>query len=936
MSAAASVALTHSNAAPKAASPTPAAQTRNTPNAGAMMSVATPAISLKPANQQSSAVQGSPSLSAAPIPTVPERSGVIQQVLDKFADWSNNIPGFRMLTIVLGFNPINMRAASRNAASLLRALIELVPGGAIITQALDSHGVINQAAAWVAQQISTLGDIGGEILGGLNRFLASLGLSDLLPWKWDGVWERAKQIFTTPIDRLIVFGGSVVTDILKMVKQVILKPLAALAKDTKGYDLLKAILGEDPITGDVVPRNAETLIGGFMKFIGQEDIWQNIKKGNAVGRAWIWFQGALKDLMGMVRAVPKQIVATLSSLTFQDIITVAGAFIKVAGVFVSIAGDFLIWGLKTSWNLLEIIFDVVKPGIMIYINKTGAALKSIIKNPLPFVGNLVKAAKLGFQNFADNFGGHLKAGLIDWLTGSLSGVYIPKALSLPEMGKFAMSVLGISWAQIRGKIVKALGPSGETIMKGLETGFDIVVALVTGGPAAAWELIKEKLTDLKDQVVSAIVGFVTDTVITKAVPKLISMFIPGAGFISAIISIYDTVMVFVEKIAKIIEVVTAFIDSIVTIAGGNITAAANRVEKILGGLLSLAISFLAGFLGLGKVTDKIKDVIEKVRGSVDKALDKAVEWIVEKAKGLGGKARDMLMWWKKKIGFKTKTGESHNIITEGEPPNVRIAVHSEKVYIEETIKLIKDAAMKNDATKLQKGIEDDMKKIKDLDKKGKNKTAADKDKTRELSASLDRALRDLSEIFSKADVLEKTIAAAGDGTRSKPYGLTWKKPPIKQYKSFFLAPSNSVKGRTSQSKIKTIGGVEYKPTTTKKVPGGDEIIGVSDMYQTRVGLVVGPKKPKGAPRSENQKRRFNDLLESHGYDRKALDTDGDHVVELQVSGIDATPNLWPLDSSQNRSGGSSLKHVLVTIEDGSQKKVDDLEGKYFKIIKFDV
>lgn len=634
MSPAAAVAVARSNPAPSVARPVPATQTQSAPRAGAMQNVATPAVTLAPASRQSSTVPASPTLSAAPIPVAPERSGGIQKVLDKFADWSNNIPGFRMLTIILGFNPINMRATSRNAANLLRALIELIPGGGVITQALDNHGVINQVGAWLAQKIATLGDIGGEILGGLNRFLDSLGLSDLAPWNWGDVWERAKQIFTAPITRLISFGVSVATDILAMVKQVILKPLAALAKDTRGYDLLKAILGEDPMTGEKVPRNAENLIGGFMKFIGQEEIWENIKKGKAIPRAWTWFQGALKDLMGFVRTVPRRIIDTLGSLTFQDILTLSGAFMKVAGTFVSIAGEFIIWGLKTSWSLLEIIFDVVKPGIMGYIKRTGAALKSIIKNPLPFVGNLVKAGMLGFQNFAKNFGTHLKNGLIDWLTGSLTGVYIPKALSLPEMGKFAMSILGITWAQIRGKIVKVLGPNGETIMKGLETGFDIVVALVTGGPAAAWELIKEKLTELKDQVVSGIISFVTETVITKAVPKLIAMFIPGAGFISAIISIYDTVMVFVEKISKIIQVVVAFIDSIVAIAGGNITAAANRVEKILGGLLSLAISFLAGFLGLGKVTDKILGVIEKVRASVDKAIDATINWIVTKARNL--------------------------------------------------------------------------------------------------------------------------------------------------------------------------------------------------------------------------------------------------------------------------------------------------------------
>ena len=144
-------------------------------------------------------------------------------------------------------------------------------------------------------------------------------------------------------------------------------------------------------------------------------------------------------------------------------------------------------------------------------------------------------------------------------------------------------MLGITWAQIRAKIVKALGTNGETIMKALETGFDIVVALVKGGIGAAWELIKEKLTNLKDMVVDGIIGFVTDTIVKKAIPKLISMFIPGAGFISAILSIYDTIKVFVEKLSKIVAVVKAFVDSIVAIAAGQIAGAANRVESALAG-----------------------------------------------------------------------------------------------------------------------------------------------------------------------------------------------------------------------------------------------------------------------------------------------------------------------------------------------------------------
>jgi hypothetical protein len=136
-------------------------------------------------------------------------------------------------------------------------------------------------------------------------------------------------------------------------------------------------------------------------------------------------------------------------------------------------------------------------------------------------------------------------------------------------------------------------------------------------------------------VIDGIIDMVVDMVVKKAIPKLIALFIPGAGFISLILTIYDTVMVFVNKIKQIIAVVTSFIDSIVAIAAGNIGAAVSRVESILAGLLSLAISFLAGFAGLGKVADKLMGVLNKVRAPIDKALDKLIAWVVSMAKKLG-------------------------------------------------------------------------------------------------------------------------------------------------------------------------------------------------------------------------------------------------------------------------------------------------------------
>jgi hypothetical protein len=556
----------------------------------------------------------------------------ISDALNFFADKANIIPGFRMLTLVLGVNPINMSPVDRSAANVLRALIELIPGGGIITQALQNSGVFEKAGAWVSDQIATLKMTGQALKQAVMDFLGTLSWTDV--FHLGDVWERAKRIFTEPIDRLIAFGKGLVEGILKFIKDAILLPLAKLAEGTKGWDLLIAVLGKNPITGEAVPRTAETLIGGFLKLIAQDEVWANMQKANAIPRAWAWFQSAMSALLAFVSQIPDLFVAAFKSLTIEDVVLVTGAFQKVASVFGGFIGNFISWAGTALWYLLEIIFDVVSPGALAYVKKTGAALKAILKDPLPFVRNLVAAAKLGFQQFADNFGTHLKEGLIDWLTGSLPGVYIPKAFSLIEFGKFALSVLGITWAQIRAKIVKALGANGETIMKGLETAFDIVVALVKGGISAAWELIKEKLTNLKDMVIDGIVGFVTDTVIKKAVPKLISLFVPGAGFISAIVSIYDTIKLFIEKLAKMIAVVKSFVDSIVAIAAGEIFGAASRVEGALAGLISLAISFLAGFLGLGDIASKVIAVVHKVQETVDKALDTAINWIIGKAKAL--------------------------------------------------------------------------------------------------------------------------------------------------------------------------------------------------------------------------------------------------------------------------------------------------------------
>ncbi len=646
--------------------------------------------------QQGHSVQRSPQVSTTMTPPPVQRFLGIdipswQDVLDWLAEKAYNIPGYRMFTIVIGVNPINGETADRSAANILRAIVEFLPGGKIITDALEKYGVFEKAGSWVEGQLKRFANLLATIKSAVSQFMDDIDFLDVVlhPVR---TWERAVEIFTTPVNEIIDFIVSIFQAILQFIRDAVLMPLAALAQGKPGFDLLCAILGKNPITNEAVPRNADTLIGGFMKLIGQEEIWENIKKGNAVQKAWQWFENALQELFAMVLQFPQDFIAMLKSLEVMDFIILPNLFIKVFKVFGNFVVKFYAWAFGTILSLLEIIFSVVAPGVMPYIAKAKASFAKIIKDPIGFVGNLVKAGKQGFDLFARNFPTHLKTALIKWITGPLgeAGVYIPKSFELMEIVKLVLSVLGLTWQNIRAKLVKIIP---DPILAGLEKTAGILVTLVKDGPAAAWEQIKAELNELKGQLIAQVMQMVTTEIVKAAVAKLVMMLNPAGAFVQAVLAIWNTVTFFIQKIKQIGAAAAAFIDSIAAIAAGQIAGAAKKVEDTMARTLTVVIAFLAKFAGLGSIPEKIVGIVKKIRAPIDKGLDKIVGWLGNMLKKAGGfltektqSLKDALSeWWKSKVSFADKKGKSHNLFFSGQGESARLKVASVEMFTEEFV-----------------------------------------------------------------------------------------------------------------------------------------------------------------------------------------------------------------------------------------------------------
>lgn len=277
-----------------------------------------------------------------------------------------------------------------------------------------------------------------------------------------------------------------------------------------------------------------------------------------------------------------------------------------------------------------------KEKLMAILRKGADAIKLILADPIGFLGNLIAAIKLGFNQFKANIKTWLIKGLMGWLFGALAeaGVTAPADFSLPSILKLVLQILGITYERMRAKAVKLLGPTAVTIIEKL---VEYVRGLITGGPAKLWEMVKTDLANLEEMVLGAIRDMIIESVVKAAIAKIVSMFNPVGAIVQAVLAIYNTVMFVVEQASRIMAFVESVVNSISDIANGAISGAANRVEQAFGNAIPIVIGFLARLIGLGDIPQRATAVVKKVQDIIDKAIDKAIGKLIGLIKKLFGK-----------------------------------------------------------------------------------------------------------------------------------------------------------------------------------------------------------------------------------------------------------------------------------------------------------
>ncbi|MFD4997623.1 hypothetical protein [Streptomyces buecherae] len=344
------------------------------------------------------------------------------------------------------------------------------------------------------------------------------------------------------------------------------------------------------------------------------------------------FEGKFEDLETKVNDKSDELVQTLAQKYTEALNKVDDEIKKLQDAnkgLIAKAKDAIVGAIKTIMELKNLLMGILA--------KAASAIGKIIKDPIGFLGNLVKAVGAGLNLFTSNILDHLKKGLVAWLLGTATkeGIEIPAKFDMKGIIQLVGSMLGLTWDNLRARIVGKGVP--EPAMEKVEQSVPVAGALSREGPAGAMDEIQADTGDLKTKILDDLKAYLVPTVIIAGISWIVSLLTPASAFVRAVKGIIDIVTFIVNQGAQIVEFVNAVLDAVIAIAGGGSAGVPKMVEAALAASIPLLIGFLAALVGVGGLANKVKSVLRAAGRPVKRALDKIVGLIAKKGRELWSK-----------------------------------------------------------------------------------------------------------------------------------------------------------------------------------------------------------------------------------------------------------------------------------------------------------
>ena len=414
-------------------------------------------------------------------PQVQRLPWAVREGLSRFASY---IPGYTLLCVIIGYDPLAGRNVERNATNLIGGLLGLIPiFGTLLFNKLVELNIINDALAWVEAEMASL-DLS---VGRLERTLEQAWDEASVFSGWDENMAVLDRTFGQLFRDISTFAGRVRDKVFDLVKAALMTALKALADAFPGYPLLVKLIGTDPLTGEEVNSTTAEKIEAFLLLIGKEQELERMRAEGTIERTANWIDGELAALNFSFAEIKGLFDQAWDAFSLEDLRDPVGAFTRTIQIFAPFTARVFTFAANVALKVLEFIKDALLAQLSAYARQQqGFHLVTVILGKDPFTQEVIERST---ENIIRGFMGLLPGGEEQFQQMKQTGA-IEQAVARINA---AVATLNFSWAYITGlfmdlwnsfTIADVFNPIAafvrivETLASPIRRLFDFVVTIV--------------------------------------------------------------------------------------------------------------------------------------------------------------------------------------------------------------------------------------------------------------------------------------------------------------------------------------------------------------------------------------------------------------------------------------------------------------------------
>ena len=311
-------------------------------------------------------------------------------VLDAVRSVVRAIPGYELLSTIVGQDLLTGGPAGTSREELVEKLLTYGPFGAAVGPVLSAIDVLGDVFAVITEGLRannlTFARIKADIDTAWSEFSIDKGI--------DGNAAIVARLIRQLLSDVLSFVGSMAARVIEIVRKVVAEvaePLLETPEFKPTWDLTKKVLHYDPLRGEAVEADTVDILADFLTLIGEEERLAQMRERGTLQKTADWLDTQLatfKSLVGELGGLFSAAWEAIQPANLPDLLTNLKDLAQRAFGFL---GRVVAFGT----SLIAEILALVKDSLLAWLSETahgvqGFRLLTVILGENPFTGEVVE------------------------------------------------------------------------------------------------------------------------------------------------------------------------------------------------------------------------------------------------------------------------------------------------------------------------------------------------------------------------------------------------------------------------------------------------------------------------------------------------------------------------------------------------------------------